>query len=141
MSTTKAMTPLEQEQFVKQMAEQMARLTAQYESLIKLQRHLIPRYLQNMQFYQPNNTTIQLPYQSQILVRLTSMIVVVSSAGTLSIGTFQMPVTPGMDPLQFGIDGMILDANQDPITLTQTATGPLGLWCFGQEMADRGNRW
>lgn len=125
----------------KRITELASKIDAGYQSLIQFQKHNIPRYLRNMQIFSANGTSVELQYQSQLLHRITCFLIVVSSPGTLQIGQkWVLPVTPGMLPLDLGFEGMVLDPGQQ-IVLTQNAAGAMGLWAFGQELPDRGNRW
>jgi hypothetical protein len=125
----------------REMARMAAALENYYHALQAGQRHLIPRYLKNMYQYQASGTSINLAYQSQMTIRITGMLIVVSSAGTLQIGSFfTLPVTPGMIPPALGIDGLMVEPGQS-LTLTQASAGQIGIWCMGQEMASEGKRW
>lgn len=129
------------EELTKEMQRVAQAIEKYYHSLQQMQRHLIPRYLKNMQQFQANGTQVNLLYQSQQVIRVTSMLIVVSSAGTLQIGNFiTLPVTPGDPPIDLGYDGMMIEPGQ-AITLTQTNAGAMGIWCMGQEMASEGLRW
>lgn len=129
------------ERLGKQIAELASKIDAGYQSLIQFQKHNIPRYLRNMQNFNANGTSLELQYQSQNLHRITCFLIVVTSAGTLQIGQkWSLPVAPGMLPLDLGLEGMVLDPGQQ-ITLTQNVQGAMGIWAFGQELPDRGNRW
>lgn len=125
----------------KQMAKMAEQVEQYYQSLQRFQHHLIPRYLQNMHQFQANGTQVNLLYQSQQVIRVTCFLIIVSSAGNLQIGNFiTIPCTPGMLPLNLGIDGMMLEPGQ-ALTLSQGSAGPIGLMAMGQEMASEGQRW
>lgn len=137
----RAADKLPTEELTREMARIATAIEKYYHSLQAQQRHLIPRYLKNMFLYQANGTQINLAYQSQMTIRITCLIIVVSSAGTLQIGNFfSLPVSPGMIPQQYGGDGLVLEPGQ-ALQLTQTVTGAMGLWAMGQEMASEGLRW
>lgn len=127
------------EELTKQMQQMALALEKYYHGLQQMQRHLIPRYLKNMGFFAANNTQITILYQSQMVVRVTSMLIVATSAATLSIGNFiQFPVVSGV--LNLGIDGLLIEPGQ-ALVMNQQNAGPLGLICMGQEMASEGLRW
>lgn len=129
------------EELTKQMTRMAEALERYYHSLQAAQKHLIPRYLKNMYSYQASASSLTLLYQSQQVIRITGLLVVVSSAGQLSIGNFwQMPVSAGMLPFDFGYDGLMVEPGQ-ALTLTQTTPGQIGMWAMGQEMASEGLRW
>lgn len=129
------------EELTREMQRVAQAIEKYYHSLQQAQRHLIPRYLKNMNQFQASGQQINLAYQSQMTIRITGIIIVVSSAGALSIGNFiTIPVTPGMLPLDLGCDGLLVEPGQ-AITLTQGSMGQIGLYCMGQEMASEGLRW
>jgi hypothetical protein len=129
------------EELTREMTRIAVAIEKYYHSLQAQQRHLIPRYLKNMFLYQANGTQINLAYQSQMTIRITCLIIVVSSAGSLQIGNFfTLPCTPGMLPENFGFDGLVLEPGQ-VLQLTQASAGQIGLWACGQEMASEGLRW
>lgn len=124
----------------KQMERLAAAIEQQYHALQAGQKHLIPRYLKNMYQWQANGTQISLAYQSQTVIRITGLIIVVFNPGSLQIGNFfTLPVTPGMLVPPLGPDGLMLEPGQ-ALTLTQSPAGQIGLWAMGQEMASEG-RW
>lgn len=129
------------DELTKQMARVADSIERYYHSLQAQQKHLIPRYLKNMFQYQANATSVNLTYQSQMTIRITGLLIVCSSAGSLQIGNFfTLPTTPGMLPLSLGIDGLMVEPGQ-ALNLSQASAGQIGLWAMGQEMASEGLRW
>lgn len=106
-----------------------------------MQRIKIPKYLTQARQYVQSGTTINLQFhtQAQMLIRVTMIVVVVTSAATLEIGDRSWPFN-GFSTLYLGEEGLLIRP-EDAITLTQTTAGAIGLEFFGEEMADRGNRW
>jgi hypothetical protein len=110
--------------------------------LLEMQRARIPKYLANARQYVAGGLQLNFAYhtQSQILLRVTCLLVTVGSPGNLQIGDRNIPVTGGMPPLYLGEEGMLIRP-EDQIILTQTVPGAMGLEFFGEEMGDRGKRW
>lgn len=111
-------------------------------ALLAFQKARIPKYLtQARQYIASGATSLTMSFhtQAQSLIRVTMILIVVGSAGTLTIGERQIPVN-GLTTLYLGEEGMLLPA-ETQITLTQTTAGAMGLEFFGEEMVDRGERW
>lgn len=128
--------------------DKLAQLNKDFAEIIKLQRAIlqmqissVPKYLANARLYLQNQTTLnfQAHVQSQVLLRVTCILVTVTSAATLQINDRFLSIN-STQPLYLGNDGMLIRP-EDVITLTQVNPGALGLEFFGQEMADRGKRW
>lgn len=109
--------------------------------LLAMQRARIPKYLTQARQYLENATTINMAYhtQAQVLIRVTMIVVVVGSAATLQIGDRTWPFN-GFSTLYLGEEGLLIRP-EDAIELTQTTEGAMGLEFYGEEMADRGQRW
>ena len=105
------------------------------------QRAQIPRNLQQARLYVQSGIQINMAQhlQSQELLRVTAMIIVVSSAATLLVQERQIPITTSQF-IYLGQNGWLI-RSEDQFLLTQTNPGPLGLELLGEEMADRGRRW
>lgn len=110
-------------------------------ALLAWQRMGIPKYLSQARQYNPGATSINMAYhtQSQVLLRVTTIIADVGSPGTLTIGDRTWPVN-GLTIIPLGYDGMLIRP-EDLVTLTQQTSGPMGLEFLGQELGDRGARW
>jgi hypothetical protein len=134
------------------MCEQCHALMTQIEALLKdnvatnkallqMQRLRIPKYLANARQYLSSGTSLTFAYhtQAQILQRVTMIIAVVSSAGTLVIADRSWPVN-GFTLIYLGEEGMLIRP-EDNIVLTQASSGAMGLEFLGEEMGDRGKRW
>lgn len=128
--------------------DKLAQLNKDFAEIIKLQRAIlalqkssIPKYLSQARLYLLNQTSLNfaLHTQSQVLMRVNCILVIVTSAAVLQIAERQIPFN-STEALYLGDDGMLIRP-EDLITLTQTNPGTLGLEFFGQEMADRGARW
>ncbi len=128
--------------------DKLSQLNEHYAEIIKLSRAILqlqasstPKYLSNARLYLQGQTTLNFAYhtQAQVLLRVTTIIAVVSSPGTLQIADRNWPVN-GFFFQYLGQDGMLIRP-EDLITLTQNSAGNLGLEFLGQEMADRGKRW
>lgn len=121
--------------------EKLVHLHHTMHDLMNRQEQSIPTYLQNAKLYISNATSLQFNYhmQSQVLIRVTRLIVLAQSPATLVIGERSWPIS-GFTILDLGEDGMLITP-ETLITLTQTVAGNLGLEFLGQEMADRGKRW
>lgn len=134
------------------MCEQCEKLQAQVTLLLDnnirlnrdiqdLQRAKTPKLLANAKLYAANNTVLNFAYhmQSQTLLHVTSILVLVTSPGVLQIAERTIPVN-GLTVLSFGWLGMVIRP-EDLITLTQTSAGNMGLEFLGEELSDRGKRW
>lgn len=106
-----------------------------------LARAATPKYLKEARLYLPSATTLAFAFhtQAQSLLRITKIIVVVSSPGTLTISERVWPVN-GLTVLDLAPDGLLIPA-ETSVNLVQNTAGLLSLEFFGQEMADRGQRW
>lgn len=109
--------------------------------LILQQQISIPKYLANARQYLQNATTLNFAYhfQSQVLMRATTIVVTVTSAATLVIADRSWPIN-GFSILLLAPDGLLIRP-EDNVVLTQASVGLLGLEFLGQEMPDRGKRW
>lgn len=121
--------------------EKLVHLHHTMRDLMNKQEQSIPVYLQNAKLYLANVTSLQFNYhvQSQVLLKVTRIIVLCQSPATLVIAERSWPVN-GFSILDLGNDGMLITP-ETLISLTQTTAGNLGLEFLGQEMADRGRRW
>lgn len=110
------------------------------EELLKA-RAQTPRYLTNARLYLISATSLNFlaHQQTQSLIRVTTIVVQTSSAGTLTIAERTWPIN-GFTVLPLEPDGLLVKP-EDNITLTQGSAGLLSLELLGQEMADRGQRW
>lgn len=127
-------------QLMQVVAHALEEHSATNRALLAYQRARIPKYLSQARQYVANAAALSLRLQSQELARVTCIIVVVGSAGTLTIGDRSIPVSANQTLYYLGEQGMLVRA-EDPISLTQTTPGPMGLEMLGEEMADRGARW
>jgi hypothetical protein len=127
------------EKNLKQVAELATRIEASYRATLASLTRQIPRYLRNMGASQQNGTVVTVPFQSQVLTRVTTIAVVVTSNATLQIGNFMtIPIPIGYSPIFFSDEGgLVVDPTQ-VITLTQATSGYMGVWCFGQLLPDQG---
>lgn len=128
--------------------DKLSQLNKDFAEIIKLQRAIlqmqassIPKYLTQARLYLQNQTTLNfaLHTQSQVLLRVTTIIAVVTSPGVLQIGDRFWNIN-SLWVQYLGQDGMLIRP-EDQIVLTQNVAGNLGLEFLGQEMADRGKRW
>lgn len=121
--------------------EKLVHLHHTMHDLMRMQSQSIPKYLQNARLYISNATSLQFNYhmQSQVLLRVSRIIVETTSPAILTIGERTWPIS-GFTILDLGTDGMLITP-ETLITLVQTVTGDMGLEFLGQEMPDRGQRW
>lgn len=122
--------------------DELAKNTAASNELLQImQRASIPKYLSQARLYAQAQSSINMAshLQSQQLLNVMAMLVVVSSAATLTINERQIPLN-STQLLYFGEAGMLIRP-EDTITLTQATAGPIGLEFFGEELNDRGRRW
>lgn len=128
-------------QTMEKLNEHMTLVAQLQRELLQHQIAQVPKYLANARLYLQNQTTLNFAYhtQSQVLMHVTGMIVVVSSAATLQIGDRYWPVNGFWTPY-FGKNALLIRP-EDTIILTQASAGAIGLEFLGQEMADRGKRW
>jgi len=110
-------------------------------ALLDIQRARIPKYLTQAKLYNTSALSINFQYhtQAQVLIRVTTILIVVGSPASLVIGDRTIPVN-GFAALYLGEEGMLIRP-EDQITLTQNTLGPIGLEFLGEEMGDRGKRW
>lgn len=122
-------------------AKALADNVALNRELLEMQRARIPKFLTNARQYLVSGVQINFAYhtQSQMLLRVTCILIVVGSPATLQINDRLIPVN-GVTSLYLGEEGMLIRP-EDQILLTQGTPGPMGLEFFGEEMADRGKRW
>jgi hypothetical protein len=100
----------------------------------------LPKYLTNARLYLLNQTTLNFAWhmQSQQAMRVTTMIVLVSSAATLQIAERSWFFN-GFTIQYLGDDGLVVRP-EELVTLTQATPGAIGLEFLGTELYDRGKR-
>lgn len=129
-------------QHVTHLVNELTKNTAATDKLLKaIQRAKIPKMLSQARQYAVGTTQLNMQQhtQTQELLNVNAILVVVSSAATLVIQERQIPIN-ATQLLYFGENGMLIRP-EDTITLTQATAGPIGLEFFGEELADRGKRW
>jgi hypothetical protein len=127
------------ERLMERVTDLVGQVAATNRLLQDWQRIQIPRYLTQARNYQLNATSLETSTQTQMLIRVTSILVITTSPGLLTILERQIPVT-GTVSLYLGPHGMLIRP-EDVLTLTQQTAGNLGIELFGEEMVDRGHRW
>jgi len=123
-----------------ELLKQQTALTLLQREIQQWQASSTPKYLTQARQYLQNATSLEFGYhrQSQVLIRVTMMLIQVSSPATLVIQDRSWPVN-GFFPLYLGEAGLLIRP-EDQVLLTQTTAGPLSLEWLGEEMYDRGKR-
>lgn len=103
--------------------------------VIKQQNRIQTAAFIDEKMYVPNDTVINLNAQTKNVVKISSVMVVLTSAGTLKIGDRTFTLQAG----QYFWQGLVWLLNpEDTRQLTQTSAGVMGLELMGQSLVNTG---